>query len=322
MPAEDTGIAATPDPYNMALEASASPSPILSPTPETPSPTPVDAALDQKPFSIIWLADTQTIAYHGNDDVFDAMGKWIRAQEEPYNVQYIVQTGDLVDNGFQQKQWDSFDIMSRQFFGYMPYLPIAGNHDLGVKWEKYTAYLQRPYVKAIPKERSFKNGQAVYAEFHAGGKDFLIVGAGWNADVASVVWINSVLRSHPDHTAILLFHSYINAKGKLSYQGVHLRDLVVAKNPNVRLVLCGHLRGNGYMLDEFDDDKDGVMDRTVHAMLYNFQGFTHENSGQLRMLTFDPSARSIRVFTYSPYTNRYYKDDFFKSTEFDLVDAF
>lgn len=322
IPAEDTGVTATPAGYSVSLETSASQPPTLPPVQEAPIAAPADPAEDSKPFSIIWLADTQTIAYHSYNDVFDAMGKWIREQQEPYNVQYIVQTGDLVDNGYVPKQWENFKIMSSQFFGAIPYLPIAGNHDLGVKWERYTAYLDSPYVKAIPKDHTFKQGQAVYAEFRAGGQDFLIVGAGWNADVASVVWINDVLRSHPNHVAILLFHSYITEKGDLSYQGVHLRDLVVAKNPNVRLVLSGHLRGNGYLLDEFDDNHDGIMDRSVNAMLYNYQGYTHNNSGQIRMLTFDPKTRSIRVFTYSPYTDRYYQDDFFKSTEFELADAF
>ena len=304
--------------------------PLEVPLPNPPLPTveepPVtmlnDATPDKLPFSIIWLADTQTIAYHEHNDVFEAMGKWIREQRTPYNVKYIVQTGDLVDNGYVQKQWDSFDIMSSQFFGTIPYLPIAGNHDLGVKLERYAAYLERPYVKAIPPERSFKRGQAVYAEFRAGDQDFLIVGAGWNADHTSVGWINQVLRTHPNHVAILMFHSYVNGKDKLSKQGRYLREMVVAKNPNVRLVLSGHLRGSGYILDEFDDDGDGVTDRHVHAMLYNFQGYAYENSGQIRMLTFDPETRSIHVFTYSPFSGHYYRDDHFQKEEFELEDAF
>lgn len=317
---EDTGVAAQPTAYSLELDLTETPLPI------TPSPKIISPALatqnDQKKFSIVWIADTQTIAYHGDNDVFEAMGKWIVKQKEPINIQYIVQTGDLVDNGYSPKQWANFEVMSREFFGKIPYLPVAGNHDLGVKWEKYAAYLQIPYVKAIPVERKFKHGQAVFAEFHAGGQDFLIVGAGWNADVSSVVWINNVLKTHPNHIAILLFHSYINAKGELSHQGLPLRNLIVAKNPNVRLVLSGHLRGNGYLQDLFDDDADGIAERSVNAMLYNYQGYAHANSGQIRVLTFDPQTRTIHVVTYSPYSDRYYKDDYFDRAEFDLEAAF
>lgn len=303
-----------------ALHVSATPSvspagtPAASHTP-TPEPSP-------EQFSIIWLSDTQTIAYRRDNRVFQAMGEWIAAQEEPLNIRYIVQTGDLVDNGYVKKQWDSFDIMAKQFFGKIPYLPIAGNHDLGIKLQQYDAYLEIPYVKAIPKEQTFENGKAVYAEFQAGGQDFLLLGAGWGADISSVAWMNSVLRSHPNHIAILLFHSYVTAKGDLAYQGDEMRDLVVAKNPNVRLVLSGHIRGSGYRLEEFDDDGDGIMDRQVHAMLYNYQEYPSYGSGQLRVLSFDTATRDIHVSTYSPYTDRTYADNHFKEKEFDLLDAF
>ena len=325
MPPEDLGVASTPAPLLLIPDDPAPPfptppapfAPEVSAPPEEPTPIPAP-----EQFSIVWLADTQTIAYLEDDKVFQSMGEWIMSQQKPLNVRYIVQTGDLVDNGFQKKQWDSFNILLNQFYGKIPYLPIAGNHDLGVKWENYRGYLDRPFVKALPADHVFKRGRAVYAEFQAGGQDFLLLGAGWNADVASAVWMNGVLRAHPNHVAILMFHSYITAKGGLSYQGDDLRDLIVAKNPNVRLVLCGHLRGNGFRAEEFDDDGDGKPDRVVNAMLYNYQGYGHTNSGQIRMLTFDTDTRNLHVFTYSPFTQRYYRDDFFKSLEFDLKDAF
>ncbi|MDP3446949.1 MAG: metallophosphoesterase, partial [Eubacteriales bacterium] len=287
---------------------------VASPQPELPAET--------EQFSIIWLSDTQTIAYFEDDRVFQAMGEWIMEQEKPLNVRYIIQTGDLVDNGYVQKQWDSFNVLLNQFYGKIPYLTIAGNHDLGVKLQEYDAYSSQPFVKSIPKEQSFKDGQAVYAEFQAGGQDFLILGAGWGAELSSTVWMNEVLRSHPDHVAILMFHYYIKINGSITNQSDVLRDRIVASNPNVRLVLSGHVRGSGYRLEEFDDDGDGEMDCQVHAMLYNYQNYPEYNTGQLRVLTFDTETRDIRVFTYSPFTKRYYSDGHFKSQEFVLEDAF
>ena len=321
------GEAAVPaTPVNFALAASESTP--TQPVPDAAPPTPDPAQQEPMPipapeqFSLIWLADTQSIAYHEDIDVFQAMGEWIVEQAPQLNVKYIVQTGDMVDNGFQPKQWKSFGVLLDQFYGKIPYLPIAGNHDLGVKLEDYRIYLERPFVKALPEDHVYKRGRAVYAEFQAGGQDFLLLGAGWNADVDSTVWMNGVLRAHPNHVAILMFHSYIRANGELSRPGIALHDLVVAKNPNVRLVLCGHLRGNGYRLEQFDDNADGKPDREVNAMLYNYQGYTRVKSGQIRVLRFDTAARSIHVTTYSPYNKQYYRDDFFQSPEFDLLNAF
>ena len=245
----------TPVVLNTAM---VTPSPVATPTPipPTPTPSPTPAPFPEQ-FSVIWLADTQNIAYHLNDGVFQTMGEWILEQEDPLNIKYIVQTGDMVDNGYKENQWRSFDVLLRQFYGKIPYLPIAGNHDLGVKLEDYSAYVELPFVKAFPKDQIYDHGRAVYAAFQAGGENFLLLGAGWNEHVTSAVWMNEVLRAHPNHIAILMFHSYINAEGELSRPGTEIHDMIVAKNPNVRLVLCGHLRGNGYRLEEFDDDGDG-----------------------------------------------------------------
>lgn len=307
-------LRATPSPTPPA----ATPAP--SQTPEPPAEPTVEPFAEE--FSIIWLSDTQTIAYFKDNKVFRAMGEWIMAQQEPLDIRYIVQTGDMVDNGFRQDQWDSFNVMFDQFYGKIPYLPIAGNHDIGVKAQDYRVYTALPFVDSIPAEQSFRGGQAVYATFQAGGEDFIIIGAGWGADVSSALWINGVLRAHPDHIAILLVHSYLNSKDRLSYQGDEVRDLIIAKNPNIRLVLAGHIRGSGYRMEEFDDDGDGTMDRTVHAMLYNYQEYPRYGCGQLRILTFDTTTRNIHVTTYSPYTDRYYSDRHFKAKEFDLPDAF
>jgi hypothetical protein len=288
---------------------------------QSPLPETITAA-EPEQFSIIWLSDTQTLAYQHDDRVFQAMGEWIIAQKESLNIRYIVQTGDLVDNGSTQDQWESFNVMLHQFYGKIPYLPIAGNHDIGVKSQDYRMYTSLPFEKDIPQEQSFKGGQAVYATFQAGGQDFLLIGAGWGADVSSAAWLNAVLRAHPDHTAILLLHSYVNSRDALSRQGRAMWELVVSKNPNIRLVLSGHIRGSGYRMEEFDDDGDGEMDRQVHAMLYNYQEYPRYGCGQLRILTFDTQTRSIHVATYSPYTDRYYSDRHFRAEAFDLADVF
>lgn len=294
----------------------------VSPAQASPVQVAYTLAPTAERFSIIWLADTQTIAYHQDNDVFEAMGSWIMSHQEALNVRYIVQTGDLVDYGFHQRQWNSFDTLSRHFFGKIPYLPIAGNHDLGSGWDDYTAYLERPFVQAIPTERKFKNGQAAYATFRAGGLDFLLVGEGWNAGLAADAWVSDVLAAHRNSVAILLFHSYINNCGELDCERATQHDIIVQKHPNVRLALSGHHRGTGYQSEAFDDDGDGVADRTVNAMLYNYQGYTKIESGQLRVLTFDTQTRSIHVATYSPYSGKYYRDSYFREFEFDLKDAF
>lgn len=293
------------------------PTPALTQT-QTPVPT---ATPEPTPFSIVWLSDTQSITYYNYPHAMEDMGRWIADARVKKNIRYVVQTGDMVDNGFVQRQWDVFDECYNQFKDDIPYFAIAGNHDIGVKLQDYTAYLARPNVSSIPRRNSFERGRAVYATFEAGGTKFLLLGAGWNSEEMSIDWMNQILKEHKDRVAILLFHSYIFMDSSFTSQGQMLFDRVVKLNPNVRLVLSGHVSVSGARFDEIDDDGDGVYDRKVTAMLYNYQDFL-DNCGQLRLLTFDPVSRSIHVMTYSPYTGRYYWDDYFKTVEFTLEDAF
>jgi hypothetical protein len=300
-------------PTDLPAKATATPVPTPSNTPEsTPMPT---------PFSVVWLADTQTMSYYNYPGALTKMGQWIADQKESRNIRYVVQTGDAVDEGWIPKQWKSFDQLYDGFKDILPYFPIAGNHDVGIKWHGYGPYLARPYVRSIPRYNSFEGGRASFATFSAGGTDFLLLGAGWESELDAAGWMNDVLNRYPDRVAILLFHGYINADGTFTNMGQQMFDQVVSKHPNVRLVLCGHVRGTGYRADDVDDTGDGKPDRRVNTMIYNYQHYD-QNCGQLRVLTFDPVTRSIEVMTYSPVSDYFFRDDYFKAETFTLENAF
>ena len=251
------------------------------------------------------------------------MGRWIAENKDTLNICYVVQTGDIVENGFEPLHWERFDLCYLQFRDIIPYFPIAGNHDIAVNHNDYAAYLERPFLKAFSPECMFENGKAVYATVYAGGLKFLLIGAGWDMEDAAVEWMNTVIAAHADHCVILLFHSYIQYNGKFSIPGKHMFEQVVIPNPNVRLVLCGHWNGfMGFRADEIDDTGDDVADRVVYAMMYNYQDALSWQAGQLRILEFDPLTHSLTVSTYSPYTGSYYVDYPHNAAVFTIEDAF
>src|SRR3546814_10002497 len=86
-------------------------------------------------------------------------------------------------------------------------------------------------------------------------------------------------------------------------------DEVVATNPNVFAVTSGHYHDAFTRLDEFDDDKDGVADRTVTSMLFDYQGLPEGGLGYLRLLHFDNQGERIIVRTYSPSLDDFDSDD-------------
>jgi len=317
--AETQSCLATPLPTPTAAQKANAGFPKFSAAPvsaHTPIPTPVPT-----PFSIVWLSDTQSISYNNYRHALYDMGCWIANERKERNILYVVQTGDAVENGFSDWQWKNFDQCYDQFKQTIPFLAIAGNHDVGIQQHDYAAFLARPYMRNIPPENAFQGGRAVYTTLHAGGVDFLIIGAGWEAEEDATQWMNEVLRAHPDSVAILLLHSYINSDGRFSIIGKQMFEQVIEPNPNVRLVLCGHVLGTGVRFDDIDDDGDGVPDRRVTGMMYNYQHYG-ENCGQLRVLTFDPLDRSLGVLTYSPFKNRFYIDKDFRKDEFIIDNAF
>ena len=271
-------------------------------------------------FTIIWLADTQDMAYGKYDHALRKMGKWIMDCRKPMNIRYIVQTGDAVDNGASDWQWGVFDEMYLQFRGKIPYISAAGNHD--VKKHGYLEYLQRPQVKDIPQGNRFHNGESAFSTLEIKGRKFIFVAIGFGVEKASVDWANEVLRQHRDYTAILLIHDYLQTGGRFGITGKAIFHAIVEPNPNVRFVLCGHVKGVSSRFDKIDDNDDGVPDRTVSQLMYNYQHFK-DKCGQLRIMEFNPRDHSVTITTYSPVTKRYYRDYLFGDRPiFTLKDAY
>ena len=305
---------ASPLPESTPSPAFSAPSETASAEPSAPSP-PVPT-----PFSFVWLGDTQTAAWNESMALY-SMGCWIADNREKENIVHVVQTGDMVENGFKQPEWDAFYSCYDRFAGVIPYITVNGNHDIGVKLQDPSVYTCQRFLDEIPKEQQFQDGRAVYELFSAGGTDFIILGIGYGAEVLANRWARETLQSYPDRVAILLFHDYLHPRYGLYYTGQFLYHRVVARCPNVKLVLCGHYRGTSFRTDEFDDSGDGVPDRTVHTMLFNFQGYKRYNA-QMRLLTFHPEDRSITVNTFNTMIDRTYKDDTLKQNPFTIENAY
>ena len=86
-------------------------------------------------------------------------------------------------------------------------------------------------------------------------------------------------------------------------------DEVVKPNVNVIAVGSGHYHDAYTRTDEMDDDGDGVADRTVYSMLFDYQGLPEGGLGYLRLLHFDNQGNRIVVRTYSPSLDDFDSDD-------------
>lgn len=298
---EDTPKLSTPTPV-----PTPTPEPTPVPTPEptaTPEPTPTPEPVPT-PFSIVWMSDTQNLSRH-NPDVFNCMRDWILSEREARNIVFFAHTGDVVD-GLSQSMWDVATEALMPILETIPSMVVSGNHDLSKDLE-HGPFLNRPYAKAVLKKgQTFENGLAAYVTFEAGGDTFLVFGIGYNVRGKKVqAWIRSVREQYPDAIVLYLMHYALQEDGRFGSHGKELFDSVIKEDPHARLLLSGHNDGALRRTDAFDDDGDGVEDRTFTTIMFNYQDDRTEGLGYLRILTFDPVTRSISVATYSPWFDRW-----------------
>ncbi|MFC8733182.1 LamG-like jellyroll fold domain-containing protein [Luteimicrobium sp. NPDC057192] len=98
-----------------------------------------------------------------------------------------------------------------------------------------------------------EDSQDSYVLFSAGGLDFVAVGLSYGVTDEEADWANSVFQRYKDRNGILITHSYLAASthkdgrdtGYTGDDGAPLYKKVVTANPNVFLVLAGHIHGVG-----------------------------------------------------------------------------
>ncbi len=132
---------------------------------------------------------------------------------------------------------------------------------------------------------------------------------GWGPGDAEIDWMNEVLAAHPERIAIINQHEFMLTTGGLGAMPQRIMDEVVATNPNVKLVFSGHYHDAFTRVDEFDDDGDGIPDRTVNSMLFDYQGLPEGGQGFLRLLHFDNETGQMLVRTYSASLDQYNSDE-------------
>lgn len=266
---------------------------------------------DTYDFSFAWETDTQYYAesfpYH-----YDNMNQWIVDNADRLNIRYVMHTGDIVDDVDMGGEWVNADhSMKILDDAGMPNGVLAGNHDVYAGMEGYgnfwkyfgeDRYNSKPWYGG-----SYKNNLGHYDLLSENGQDFLVLYMSWDIYTDEINWMNQVLAQYPNRKAIICLHRYTNVKqtdaGLLDYTGKLLQEEVVAKNPNVFAVLNGHYHGASIETSAFDDDCDGVNDRTVYQICTDYQSDPEGGSEYIKFLYFDLKNNKVYLNSYSPYRN-------------------
>ena len=136
---------------------------------------------------------------------------------------------------------------------------------------------------------------------------FLILALEFKPRDEILAWAGKIASTHPKHRVIVLTHSYLDSKNRLTRSGYAVEgnlgegiwSKLVSKHPNMFLVLCGHVLGEGLL------SSPGEAGNIVHQVLADYQGLHNGGESWLRYMTFHPEADKIEVFTYNPFHNTF-----------------
>ncbi|WP_243355322.1 lamin tail domain-containing protein [Bacillus litorisediminis] len=264
---------------------------------------------DDYDYTFVWMSDTQFYS-ESFPYIYERQTEWIAEKREELKIKYVFHTGDLVNKSNQEYQWKNADTFMKVLDDHqIPYGVLAGNHDVDQVSNDYTEYYKyfgedrfkdKPYYGG-----SYLNNRGHYDLISVDGNDFIMVYLGWGVTDEGIQWVNEVLAAHPDRMAILNFHEYLLATGSRHPLGEKLYNEIVLPNPNVIAVLSGHYHEAQTLVDEIDDDGDGVADRQVTQMLVDYQAGPEGGQGYMRLLHFDQDNNRVLVNTYSPYLDDY-----------------
>lgn len=276
------------------------------------------------PFTLIVMPDTQFYSAEMNGAtaaIFTAQTQWIVDNKDALNIVFVDQVGDCVQNGDSyEAEWQNADaamslledsLVTSLPFG-VPFSIDVGNHDQSPQgdadgtttfYNQYfgeTRFLGRDYYGG----HFGANNDNRFSLFSASGYDFIVISLEYdtspNAGVLS--WADSLLAAHPGRWGILSSHNLIGAGNPASFDAKGLAIYNAVKgNPNLFLMLCGHVSGEGRRTDVYDGN-------TVHTVMADYQSRANGGDGWLRIMTFYPDEGLARVKTYSPTRDQFETD--------------
>lgn len=276
-------------------------------------------------FTIVGLPDTQYYTSQlngGSNEYFKAQTNWIVSHKDSLNVAHVCHLGDCVQNGDYNNidtEWKRADTamsfiedpLTTNLPEGISYTMAVGNHD---QWPTgdpngttifYNQYFgaSRFGSRAYWGGNYLQNADNNFQLFSASGYDFLVISLeydGNNANPGVLFWADSLLQAYPNRKGIIVSHYLLNINGTFGAQGAAVYA-ALRPNPNLFLMLCGHVSGEAHRTDVYNGD-------TTHTILSDFQSRPSGGAGWMRFMTLSPEFNTLTVKTYSPVIGQYEND--------------
>jgi hypothetical protein len=264
-------------------------------------------------FTLVVLPDTQfyTGSYlGGTPEIFNRQTEWIASNAGPMNIACVLHMGDIVlRGGSVESEWIAADtamskienpvITGRQYG--VPYAMCVGDHDGAGDFVNFNRYFgaRRFSGRSYYGGNLENNNKNHYITFSASGLNFVVVSIEEDGGRLPAVmsWASSVLRTFPNHRAIVISHQMLYPGGEWTYDGKLIYD-ALKDNPNLFMMHCGHDPEWGIRWDHHQG-------RSVVTLLSDYSSNPNGGDGYLRTLRFSPAQNLVEQKTYSPWNNKF-----------------
>ena len=278
-------------------------------------------------FTLAVYPDTQTEVSSKNEMFFSRFD-WIAKKRDSLNIPMVIGVGDLVnfDN------YNHWEVASRGYELFdqheIPYSIVLGNHDteaVGVytgsaapgnvnqnlrKTHKFNSYFPIHRFKNLRGTYEPGKGDNAYYTFKVGDTNWLVIALEFCPRQGPMNWAADICKEFFDYNVIVTTHYYLTPRGEIAESNAGYGDFsprmiysrLVRSNPNVRLVLSGHVSTSAWRVDEIPGGTK------VYSILQNYQNEDF-GGGYIRLLTIDVDKGTIAASMYSPYYNKTREDN-------------
>jgi hypothetical protein len=268
-------------------------------------------------FTLATLPDTQFYSENSGGtrlQHFTSQTNWLVANRTALNIPFVAHMGDMVNTASVAQEWTNAntamsiieDPVTTTLAHGIPWGGAPGNHDgTGTEWDTHfglSRFAGRTYFQGGYNSSNRNN----YQFFSASGLDFIIINLAYNSNTAGnqaiMDWADALLKAHPTRRGIVTSHWLIGTGNPAAWGGHgqavynNLRD-----NPNLFLMLCGHIHGEGQRSDVFEG-------RTVYTVLQDYQSRANGGDSWLRYFIFSPANNTITAKTIQTRTGNYETD--------------
>lgn len=249
---------------------------------------------------------------------------YYRRNKEDFDA--VFQVGDLTYHNYVWQYENAYNYFFRFFDVEDQLVFCLGNHDYGTNGLSDIRNTNiPPYMIPASDLRMVDKDCENYVRYVTlGGVKYGVIELEFATRNKALEWANDVLSNDASTPYIILLHVFLNKKGfiydykdpnilisgshkqyEMSSDGDNYKndsreifDKIVYKNPNVKLIICGHSLTPDYV--NVVSEKN-VLGKPVYIVMVNYQHYGESGNGYIGEL--DIEGEHYRIRSYSTYDN-------------------